>query len=190
MHKYGVTVYKAPRFLGHILTQPALPTESKTLVSGTLRSAWRMPRAGRMDHQNASLCRGADRENVTSGAERAAVPGLAHILGLGSVRVVIGAMRGTQCARQPQYSNGSRAAAGCAGALLHVAPWFLGGSILILGAECIDWCSRPLSGGLFAHVGRMVDRLVRAAAAAAPISGVLCGSSAGFLAHWSACAMK
>ena len=158
--------------------------------SGSRRSWGPKPAQNPLNHQIGLSRGGADREIVTDGGDRAAVPGLAHILGLGSVRVVIGAMRGTQCARQPQYSNGSRAAAGCAGALLHVAPWFLGGSILILAAECIDWCSRPLSGGLFAHVGRVVDRLVRAAAAAAPISGVLCGSSAGFLAHWSACAMK
>ena len=52
--------------------QPALQTESRTLVSGTLRSAWRKPRVDRLDHQNASLAGCAHRGVVTSGAEPAA----------------------------------------------------------------------------------------------------------------------
>ena len=68
--------------------------------------------------------------------------------------------------------------------------WFMGEPILILAAACNHWCSRPLSGGFFADVGRVVDQLVRAAAAAALISGVLCGLAAGFLAEQSALLME
>ena len=86
--------------------------------------------------------------------------------------------------------TGRSATEGCAGALVHIVQWFMGGSILILAAECTYWCSRLLHGGLFAHVGRVVDQLVRAAAAAAPISGVLCGLAAGSLAEQSALLME
>ena len=53
----------------------------------------------------------------------------------------------------------------------------------MVGEGCIYWCRKPLRGGLFAHVVRVGDRLGRAAAAAGPISGVLCGSAAGSLAE-------
>ena len=46
------------------------------------------------------------------------------------------------------------------------------------------WCRRPLRGGLFAHVLWVGDRLGRAAAAAGPIPGVLCGSAAGLAEEW------
>ena len=56
----------------------------------------------------------------------------------------------------------------------------------MVAAAYIHWCSRPLRGGHFVDVGRVVDRLRRAAAAAGSISGALCGSAAGSLAEESA----
>ena len=50
--------------------------------------------------------------------------------------------------------------------------------------SCMYWCRRPLRGGLFAHVLWVGDRLGRAAAAAGPISGVLCCSAAGLAEEW------
>ena len=60
----------------------------------------------------------------------------------------------------------------------------------MVAAACIHWCSRPLCGGHFVDVGRVVDRLRRAAAAAGSISGALCGSAAGSLAEESAFLMN
>ena len=54
----------------------------------------------------------------------------------------------------------------------------------MVGEGCIYWCRKPLRGGLFAHVVRVGDRLGRAAAAAGPISGVLCCSAAGLAEEW------
>ena len=71
-----------------------------------LREACRNPRAFAGDHQMRPFRDGADREFVTAGAERAAAAQPTNFLGLGSFSVVLGAMRGTRCARQPQSSNG------------------------------------------------------------------------------------
>ena len=60
----------------------------------------------------------------------------------------------------------------------------------MVAEACIHWCSRPLRGGLFVDVGRVVDRLGRAAAASGPISGVLCGSVGGSLAEESSFLMN
>ena len=56
----------------------------------------------------------------------------------------------------------------------------------MVGEGCIYWCRKPLRrGGFFAHVVWVGDRLGRAAAAAGPILGVMCGSAAASLADQS-----
>ena len=93
--------------------------ESKTLVQGGPSGPpLPNPAQNTPGHQMRPFRGVADREIVTAGAERAAVAGPTDFLGLGSFSLVLGAMRATRCARQPQSSNGRQAAMSCTGAVL------------------------------------------------------------------------
>ena len=98
----------------NLLYRPRVKLWSQALA----RSAWRKTRAYRLAHQTAPRRDGAGLRISTSDAERAAEPQPTYLLDLGSFSVVLGAMRATRYARQPQYSNGRQAAASCTGAVL------------------------------------------------------------------------
>ena len=96
-------------FVGWVAT--SYRHESKELCFRGATSASRRKRANRLAHQTAPRRGGAQLEVCTSAAADAAEAQTTHSLGLGSFSVVLGAMRSTRCARQPQYSNGRQAAA-------------------------------------------------------------------------------